>query len=240
MLDGDPVVAQLARESPTSASAARRSGVRSVICEPTWLWRPTSSRPGAPRPRPGDARGPRRCAMPNLFGLEAGGDVRMAARVDVGIDPQRDARPGPPAPARSRRCVRARRRLGVDRPDAESDRLLELRARLADAGEDDLRRDETGAERHVDLAAGVRVGVAAQAAQQPGDGQRRVRLERVVDGVRMRGEGLRRRRGSALGDGRGAVDVEGRAFRRREQSAAAARRRTRACRRADGSRSRAQ
>ena len=114
--------------------------------------------------------------------------------------------------------------------------LLELRGRLADAGEDDLRRNEAGAQRDVDLAAGVRVGGAAEAAQQPRDGQRRVRLQRVVDRVRMRGERVVDR-AIAARDRRGAVDVERRAIGRGERRQAA-RRRTRACHRVAESRSR--
>ena len=101
-------------------------------------------------------------------------------------------------------------RLGVDRLDAEVDRLRQLGVRLADAGEDDLRRDEAGAQRDVDLAAGIRVDLAAQAAQQAHDRQRRVGLERVVHRVRVRREGLVRG-AVAGGDRRGAVDVERRA-----------------------------
>ena len=107
---------------------------------------------------------------------------------------------------RARVCALARERvdplelalrLRVDGLDAEIDRLRQLRGGLADAGEDDLRRNESGAQRDVDLAAGVRVGAAAQAAQQPRDRQRRVRLERVVHRVRIRRRTPRRSRGSA-------------------------------------------
>ena len=72
-------------------------------------------------------------------------------------------------------------RLGVDAAQPEADGALELRVRLADAGEDDLRRREAGAQRDVDLADRVRVGGRAEAAQQPRDRQRRVGLERVVE-----------------------------------------------------------
>ena len=53
-------------------------------------------------------------------------------------------------------------RLGVDRADVGGDGELELVARLADAGEDDVGGREAGAERHLDLAAGVGVGAAAE------------------------------------------------------------------------------
>ena len=102
------------------------------------------------------------------------------------------------------------RRLHVDRPHAELDRLRQLGGRLADAGEDDLWRDEPGAQRDVDLTTRVRIGVAAERPQEPHDRERRVGLQRVMNRVRIGGEGLV--------DGpvpgrycRAAVDVEGRA-----------------------------
>ncbi len=59
-------------------------------------------------------------------------------------------------------------RLGVDRLDAEVDGLRQLGAGLADAGEHDLGRDEPGAQRDVDLAAGIRVDLAARATAAAG------------------------------------------------------------------------
>ena len=125
-----------------------------------------------------------------LVGLETGRDVGMAARVDVGIDADGDARPRLPLARDRVDAIELALRLGVDRLDAEVDGLGQLRAGLADAGEHDLRRDEPGAQRDVDLAAGIRVDLAAQAAQQPHDRQRRVGLERVVHRVRIRRERL--------------------------------------------------
>ena len=90
----------------------------------------------------------------------------MAARVDVRVDADRDARARLRARARRVDALELAFRLGVDRLDAEVDRLRQLGLRLADAGEDDLRRDEPGAQRDVDLAAGVGIDLAAQAAQQ--------------------------------------------------------------------------
>ena len=101
-------------------------------------------------------------------------------------------------------------RLGVDRLDAEVDRLRQLGVCLADAGEDDLGRDEAGAQRDVDLAAGIRVDLAPQGTKEAHDGERRVGLEGVVQRVRVRREGLVRG-AVAGGDRRGAVDVERRA-----------------------------
>ena len=111
----------------------------------------------------------------------------MAPRVDVGVDAERDARAGLPL---AERCRSIRSSSPSDSAlivlHAEVDRLRQLGAGLADAGEDDLSRDEAGAQRDVDLPARVRVGAAAESAQQPGDRQRGVRLERVVQRVRMR------------------------------------------------------
>ena len=77
---------------------------------------------------------------------------------------------------------------------------------------------------------------AAQAAQQPRDGQRRVRFQRVVHRVRMRGERFVHRT-IAAHDRRGAVDVEWSAI-GRGHALEAARRRTRACHRVAEIRSR--
>ncbi len=131
-----------------------------------------------------------------LVGLEPGRDVRMAPGVDVRVDAQRDARARLPLARQRVDPLDLAVRLGVDGPDAEIDRLRQLGRGLADAGEDDLRGDEAGAERDVDLAARVRVGAAAEPAEQPRDRQRRVRLERVVEGVRIRPRTPRRWRGS--------------------------------------------
>ena len=76
-----------------------------------------------------------------LVGLQAGRDVRMAPRVDVGVHPQRDARARLPLARQHVDPLELPFRLGVDRPDAEVDRLRQLRRGLADAGEDDLRRE---------------------------------------------------------------------------------------------------
>ena len=87
----------------------------------------------------------------------------MAARVDVRVDPDRDPRP---CLARARKGVDAFEfsfRLGVDRLDAELNRLCQLGFRLPDTRKDDLRRDEPGPQRDVDLAARVGIDLTAQA-----------------------------------------------------------------------------
>jgi hypothetical protein len=165
-----------------------------------------------------------------LVRLESGGDVRMAARVDVGVDAQRHARLPLLAAGDGRDAIELAGRLGIDRADVARDREFELGARLAHAGEHHLARREAGAQRDLDLAAGVRVGAAAERAQQPCDGERRVGLQRVVDGMRIAVEraidgrvrlpdGARtvdvERRANAIDDGADADAVAGQAARRR-------------------------
>src|SRR5581483_4447586 len=114
----------------------------------------------------------------------------MALRVDIRVHAKGNA--GVPA-LRARDlgdAVELAGRFGVDGADAVRDGGFQLLARLADAGEDDVARLEAGAARDGDLSAGVRVGPAAERAQQPDDGERRVGLERVVNGVRVRRERL--------------------------------------------------
>ena len=145
-----------------------------------------------------------------LVDLEAGRNVRMALRVDVGVDAHRHTC-RPPEP----RCDRLDagelpRRLDVDRLHAERDRGLEFRHRLADAGKHDIGRLKPGFPRDLDFPHRVRVGLAAQLAQQARNRQRRIGLECVVECVRIAAEGLvdgpvpRSQRGRA-------VDVHGRA-----------------------------
>ena len=76
----------------------------------------------------------------------------MALRVDVRVDAQGHARLTAEGAAIAAMRVELAGRLDVDRLDAERDRAIELVARLADAGEDDLRRGEPGAARELDLA----------------------------------------------------------------------------------------
>ena len=125
-----------------------------------------------------------------LVGLETRRNVRVALRVDVGIHAERDARRRALGPGARGDAIELARRLGVDGFQAERDRAIELLAGLADAGEDDLVGDQAGAQRDLDLAARVGVGRRAEPAQQAHQRQRRVGLERVVDGVRVARERL--------------------------------------------------
>ncbi len=61
-----------------------------------------------------------------LVGLEARRDVRMAARVDVRIDADRDPRACLPRAREGVDALELAFRLGVDRLDAEVDRLRQL------------------------------------------------------------------------------------------------------------------
>ena len=125
-----------------------------------------------------------------LVRLEPRGDVRVALGVDVRIHAQRD-----PHRRRQRHgargdAVELSRRLGVDRLHAQRHGAVQLVAGLAHAGEDDLIGDEPGAQRHFDLASRVGIGLGAERPQQAHQRQRRVRFERIVDGVGMRRQPL--------------------------------------------------
>ena len=223
MLDAMPVAAQLARErDERRRPRAQRLEVRDLRADVRV--QADDLEAGAVAACAGRGRARRRSTTPNLLVLRPvemcgwlrasmSGLTRIATRARV----CRVARDGVDA-------LELARRLGVDGLDAEVDRLRQLGVRLADAGEDDLRRDEAGAQRDVDLAAGVGVGAAAEAAQQARDRQRRVGLERVVQRVRVRRERLVDG-AVARGDGRGAVDVERRAVGGGERRRAARRRR---------------
>jgi hypothetical protein len=131
--------------------------------------------------------------------------------VDVGIDPDRDLRADLALAGQRVDAFEFPGGLDIDHPHAEIDGLRKLGRGLADAGEHDLRRNEPGAQRDVDLAAGIGVGVAAQGTQETRDGQRRIGFQRVVDRVRVAGEGLVDGAVSP-GDRRGAVHVKRRAL----------------------------
>jgi hypothetical protein len=114
----------------------------------------------------------------------------VALRIDVGVHTERDARRRALGPGARGDAIELAGRLGVDGFQAERDRAIQLLAGLADAGEDDLVGDQAGAQRDLDLAARVGVGRRAEPAQQAHQRQRRVGLQRVVDGVRVARERL--------------------------------------------------
>ena len=96
----------------------------------------------------------------------------MAARVDVGVHSHRDPYLGAPVGRDGGHAIELAGRLDVDRVDAGGDGERQLVARLADAREHDVARIEARAQRHLDLADRVRVGAAAEVAQDPQERER--------------------------------------------------------------------
>ena len=120
-----------------------------------------------------------------LAGLEPGGDVRRGSAASTsGLtrSATRTRRPWARASASMRSSSPADSALIAFRSSVDG--AGEFVGRLADAGEDDLIGTEPGARRQVDLADGVGVGVGAALANQPRDGERRVRLQGVMQRVR--------------------------------------------------------
>ena len=78
------------------ARAHRRKARLSVSCEPMWQSTPVSA--VCPAGRRLAVQSGRRCSisMPNLFSLQAGGDVGMCAGIDVRVHAQRDRRASAP------------------------------------------------------------------------------------------------------------------------------------------------
>ena len=142
--------------SSASFSAAPRIGSMLVICEPTWTCSATS--------RDRTLRPERRQQHPDVVGrnaelvdLQAGGNVRMAFRVDVGVHANGDARDAAHSRGNGFDARELARRLDVDRFEIERDGALELRVGLADAVEHDLprarsRRARATSTSHMDTA----------------------------------------------------------------------------------------
>ena len=114
----------------------------------------------------------------------------MAAGIDVRVETQGHPRLAAMRGSQLSDTVEFARRFRVDGADTRRDRVLELIARLPDASEHDVARRVSGALRHLDLAAGIRIDLASDRPKQPDDGERRIGLECVVDRVRIRGERL--------------------------------------------------
>ncbi len=135
----------------------------------------------------------------------------MALRVDVRVDADRDAdRTADPGGDRLD-AIQLSGRFDVDRLQPERDGALELRGRLADAGEDDVGGSKTGSPGDIDLPDRIGIHAAAEIAQCLHDAEGRIGLERVVQPVRIVGE-REVDLAIAIADGRRAVDVDGRAF----------------------------
>ena len=114
------------RASVTIASAARRSGSRFGDLRADVDVQADDLQSVAPDRAAADvAHGVQRDA--ELVGLRPGRNVRVAAGVDVGVHAQRDARARLPLARQEVDALELPFRLGVDRLDAEVDRLRELR-----------------------------------------------------------------------------------------------------------------
>ena len=137
-------------------------------------------------------------------------DVRMALRVDVRIHPKRHPGRQSFGTRDGRDPVDLTRRLRVDGADATGDCMGQFIARLPDPGQDDIRSLEARVQRHPHFAAGVRVGTTPHRPQQPHDRERGVRLQRVVNTMRVRRERIVDRAIGRL-DRAGAIEVHGRA-----------------------------
>ncbi len=118
-----------------------------------------------------------------LASLEAGRDVRMRARIDVRVHPQGHARAGALGTGDRRDAAELTRRFRVDGLQAEGHGAFQFLRRLAHAGEDDLLRDEPGAQGHLDLASRVGVGTGPEAPDQAGHRQGGVGLQGVMNRV---------------------------------------------------------
>ena len=114
---------------------------------------------------------------------------------DVGIDAQREARLLPqPGGARGEQ-LQLRRALHVELQDARCQCKVNLRSRLAHAGEDHpaygLRR---GGQHTLQFATGDNINPRSALGEQLDDGQRRIDLDRVADQVIAAGERLLKKR----------------------------------------------
>ena len=140
----------------------------------------------------------------------------MRSGVDIGVHAKRHARP---CASRLRRAIDALELAGrfrVDRFQLKRHCAVDFIRRLANAGEDDVGRLESGAQGKLDFADRVGVDGAADVREHSHDGQRRVRLERVVNAVRVAVERLVQ---GAIGAANrfGAVHVERRAVLARDR-----------------------
>src|SRR5205823_13945607 len=121
---------------------------------------------------------------PELALLEAGRDVGMGLRVDVGVHAEADRRAHPAPRRHALDGVELLRRLDVDHEEVRVERGLELRLALAHAREDDLPAVGAGAERLPELALRHDVEARSLARQETQDGEVVVRLDGEADEVR--------------------------------------------------------
>ena len=169
-------------------SAARDSGSRVVICEPTWTWTPTTWRPGRCAISARSARASP-IGTPNLLRripvemcgwllASTSGFTRSATRVRrpwrIDSASMRSSSPRDSALMALRPRATAR---------AISAALLPTPVKTIWCG------SEAGLEGDLDLADRIAVGAGAEALDQAHQAERRVRLERVVDAVPAAGQG---------------------------------------------------
>jgi hypothetical protein len=154
-------------------------------------------------------------AHAKLVDVKAGGDVRMRTGVDVGVDAHGHARAHSVCPGGAIDPLELSSGFGVDRLQTKLHGSIDLVGRLPHAGKDDIRRIETGPHGEIDLADGVRVDGTSELAQQPDDGERRIRFQRVMNPMWMARE-RRVQRLVRTADRLGTVDVERRPVRPRD------------------------
>ncbi len=120
----------------------------------------------------------------------AGRDLGVGARIDIGVDAQRDRRARAHRHGDFAQRLELGLRLDVDLMDAGGQREFHLVARLADAGEDDARRRDAGGEGAAQFA--LRDDVGAGAEQRQGADHREVRigLDGVADRRALIGKGV--------------------------------------------------
>ena len=161
----------------------RGSGSSDVICEPDVDVHATSRSPGCRAPPREERRAPS-IGTPNLLMRSP---VEMCGWLCASMS-------GLTRRATRARCRAPARSASMRSSSPGDSALIALTpsaiARSSSVGvlptpvKTMLGRLEAGSQRHLDLADRVGVGPAAKLAQQPRDGQRRVRLERVVERVR--------------------------------------------------------
>ena len=179
---GKPSARSATARSATFLAAAH-SGPSDVICEPTCTCTPMISRPAASR-RARNTSAASSSGTPNLLVFRPVLMCGWLCASTSGFTRSATRTRRPWASGQRIDPVEFAGRFGVDRLQVERDRPFELLRRLADPGEDDLVGPEPGTYRQRDLADGIGVGMRAPLANQACDGERRIRLQRVVHRVR--------------------------------------------------------
>ena len=113
----------------------------------------------------------------------------MGVGVDVGVNPEGDARAHAFRPGHLVDDVQLRGRLHVEGEDIGLEAFADLLPGLADPREDDLARREASPQGPVELAAGHHVGARAQRREETQHPEVHVRLDRVAGEVGQVSEG---------------------------------------------------